>query len=259
MAPKVPKSFVPKQPVASVRRPRMSNRSSSIFSVAGGVIFAAAVALGGLAFGYEFLLKQERDGKNQELALIKESVDRSVVEELARLSTRLTSAEDLLNKHLAPTALFSLLEQDTVQGVRFTDFQMQLTETGDTELELSGAAQNFNTLAYQSQRLSQNPHLRNQIFGDITVEETESGADFISFSFTATVSSDLLTARNSIVIPEPATPEEPAEESVESDLPVDTQAETAPAAATPETPTDVPVEEPGEEDVAPGQVNTPAP
>lgn len=233
MAPKVPKSFVPKQPVASVRRPRASNRSSSILSVAGLVIFVAAIALGGLAFGYEFLLKQEKEGKNQELSILKESVDRGVVEELARLSSRLSSAEELLDNHLAPTALFSLLEQDTIQGVQFTDFQMQLTEDGDTELQLNGIAADFNTLAYQSQRLSQSPHLRNQIFGDITVEETDTGADFVSFGFTATIARDLLLARNSIVLPEaPVVEEEPEETSTTEgeELPVDTEstAEEAP-------------------------------
>jgi len=240
MAPKVPKSFVPKQPVASVRRSRASNRSSSIFSAAALVIFVASIALGGMAFGYEFLLKQEKESKNNELSVLKESVDRSIVQSLARLSSRLVAADQLLSIHVAPTALFSLLEQDTVQGVQFTDFQMVLNDEGDTELQLNGVAKTFNTLAYQSQRLSQNPHLRNQIFGDIAVEETGTGADFISFSFTATVSRDLLVAQNSAVLPV----EEPIEETVDEELPPAEDPQVVPD-------TEAPVEEPGTESEEP--------
>jgi len=190
MPQKVPTSFVPKQPVRTVRRPQ-ARGPLSILAVAALVLVGAAIVLAGLAFGYEFYLKQNKEEKTQELKVLQDSVEPQAVEELARLSQRLVISRELLNNHVAVSAIFSMLERDTVQNVSFDDFEIQTAPSGDVEVTMEGLAASFNALAYQSVVFRDNPFLRNQIFDDITV--TDEGD--VSFSFTGIVSSNLVRAK----------------------------------------------------------------
>ena len=190
MPQKVPTSFVPKQPVRTVRRPQ-ARGPLSILAVAALVLIGASIVLAGLAFGYEFYLKQNKEEKTQELKVLQDSVEPQAVEELARLSQRLVISRELLNNHVAVSAIFSMLERDTVQNLSFDDFEIQTAPSGDVEVTMEGLAASFNALAYQSVVFRDNPFLRNQIFEDITV--TDDGD--VSFSFAGIVSSNLVRAK----------------------------------------------------------------
>jgi len=190
MPQKVPTSFVPKQPVRTVRRPQ-ARGPLSIFAVAALVLLGAAIVLAGLVFGYEFYLKQNKEEKTRELKVLQDSVDPQAVEDLARLSQRLVISRELLNSHVAVSAIFSMLERDTVQDVSFDDFELNTAPSGDVEITMEGTAATFNALAYQSVVFRDNPFLRNQIFGDITV--TDKGD--VSFSFEGIISSSLVRAQ----------------------------------------------------------------
>lgn len=198
MPQKVPTSFVPKQPVRTVKRPQ-ARGPLSIFAVAALVLIVAAGILAGLVFGYEFYLKNQKEQKAQELEVFRESVEPQVVEELARLSQRLVIAQELISAHVAPSAIFSMLERDTVQGVSFSDFESKIGPSGDVELSMSGTAGDFNKLAYQAVVFRDNPYLRNQIFADISVGD----GDGITFTFSGIVSSSLVRATGGNVNVEP--------------------------------------------------------
>lgn len=190
MSQRVPTSFVPKQPVRTVRRPQ-ARGSLSIFAVAALALAGAAVVLSGFVFGYEFYLKQSKSKKTEELKVLQASVEPQAVEELARLSQRLVVAQELLAGHVAVSSIFSMLERDTVQGVSFEGFELQTAPSGDVELAMEGIAESFNALAYQSVVFRENPFLRNQIFEDVTVAENGD----VTFSFTGIISSNLVRAQ----------------------------------------------------------------
>lgn len=190
MPQKVPTSFVPKQPVRTVRRPQ-ARGPLSIFAVAALVLILAAGVLAGGVFGYEFYLKQQKNQKSQELRVFQDSIDPQAIEELARLSQRLIIAQELLAAHVAPSSIFSMLERDTVQGVSFSNFSLTAAPSGDVELSMEGTAGSFNQLAYQSVVFRNNPFLRNQIFSDISVNEDGD----VTFSFEGIVSSALVRAQ----------------------------------------------------------------
>lgn len=236
----VPKSFVPKQPVRSANRPK-ANQSLNVFSMASLVLLIAAAILAGAVFGYSLLLEREKSQKTEELTQIQQSVDQAAVEDLVRFGHRLTAAQEILNNHLTPSALFAVLERDTVSGVQFSDFQYQIGDEGEIAITLQGLAESFNTLAYQSQVLSQNPFLRNQIFADTSVEgETES----VSFSFSATVSDELILAGNSAPATEEAsTPEsEAGDEAVETSEALESETEAVESDAPDESPAEDPAD-----------------
>ncbi len=190
MPQKVPTSFVPKQPVRTVRRPQ-ARGPLSIFAVAALVLIGASIVLAGLVFGYELYLKQQKEEKTLDLKALQDSVEPQAVEELARLSQRLVISRELLNSHVAVSAIFNMLERDTVQDVSFDNFELRTAPSGDVEVLMEGTAIDFNSLAYQSVVFRDNPFLRNQIFADITVKEDGD----VSFSFSGIVSSNLVRAQ----------------------------------------------------------------
>lgn len=220
MPQKVPTSFVPKQPVRTVRRPQAQG-PLSIFAVAALVLIGASIVLAGLVFGYELYLKQNKEAKTGELKVLQDSVDPQAVEDLARLSQRLVISRELLASHVAVSSIFSMLERDTVQDVSFDDFQLQTAPSGDVEVTMEGTAQSFNALAYQSVVFRNNPFLRNQIFEDITV--TDDGD--VAFSFSGIVSGTLVRAQAGQI---EVTPNETLETLFEgAELPVDDTPEDA--------------------------------
>lgn len=235
MPQKVPTSFVPKQPVRTVRRPK-ARGPLSIFAVAALVLVGAAVVLAGLVFGYEFYLKQNKQQKEEELKTLQASVEPQAVEELARLSQRLVISRELLNGHVAVSAIFSMLERDTVQGVGFQDFELITVPSGDVEIKMDGIATSFNALAYQSVVFRDNPFLRNQIFADTTV--TEDGD--VTFTFSGIVSSSLVSATGGQV---DVTPNETLEALFEEETGADAQSVEEGEALEEDLPEEAPLEE----------------
>ena len=210
MPQRVPTSFVPKQPVRPVRRPSVQG-PLDIFAVAALVLLSASLILSGMAFGYKWYLEREKGQKTEQIRTLQHTVDRLGVEELGRLAQRLVIAQELLAGHIAPSALFSLLERDTVQGVQFTEFAMEVAPSGDVDIILEGRARSVNTLAYQSQLFGRNPFIRNQIFSDIDTLET----GLVSFAFSGTVSRNLVRAMAGVSTEAPAPPAPVEEEEVE--------------------------------------------
>lgn len=190
MPQRVPTSFVPKQPVRTVRRPQAEG-PLNIFAVAALALLGAAIVLAGIVFGFEVYLKQIKDSKTQDLKVVQDSVDPQAVEELARLSQRLVVAQELLDNHIAVSTIFGMFERDTVKNISFDDFELQTAPSGDVEIKMKGVATTFNALAYQAVVFRENPFLRNQLFGDITV--TDDGD--VTFSFEGIVSSTLVRAK----------------------------------------------------------------
>jgi hypothetical protein len=221
MPQRVPTSFVPKQPVRTVRRPQVKG-PLNIFAVAALALLGAAIVLAGLVFGFEVYLKQVKSERTADLKVVQDSVDPQAVEELARLSQRLVIAKELLNNHVAVSAVFGMFERDTVQNISFDDFELQTAPSGDVELKMKGVAATFNALAYQAVVFRENPFLRNQLFGNITV--TEEGD--VTFTFEGIVSSTLVRAQGGSI---EVAPNEALDALFNGgELPVDAE-ETAPA------------------------------
>lgn len=189
MPSKVPTSFVPKQPVRTVRRPQSGGLNIlGIFSL---FILGGVVALSGAVFGYNLYLTQQKNAKAAEVERLRTGADSALIEELTRLSKRLVVGKDILANHVAPSSVFSFLERDTVDGVRFNDFDLEISPNGEGKLTMKGTAKDFNALAFQAKTFGKNIFLRNQIFSDISVSE-ETGE--VNFVFDATLSKDFLLA-----------------------------------------------------------------
>lgn len=188
LPPTIPTSFVPKQPVAAPVR-RQASGTNIFMLVAGALLLTSIISALGV-FGFEMYLKNARDSKAANLAVAQQSVDITIVENFIRLRNRLSAVEQLLNQHVELSDFFTVLEQRTLQAVRFNDLSVSVNDDRSAEIEMSGVARTFNALAAQSNELASEKRIKRAIFSDITVNENGT----VGFTLTAIIDPRLITS-----------------------------------------------------------------
>lgn len=189
MDPQAPTSFIPKKPLTGAS----SGPRFGLFFLIAFLFFIFSLAAGGAAFAYEGWLNKAIADKSESLKNARDAFQPSAIESLVRLDTRMTQAKSLLDRHLSPSAIFDLLSLSTLERVQFTSFEYGIIEDGTAEIALSGVADNFSSVALQSDQFAATKVLRDIIFSGLTVEATGK----ISFRVNATVDpSVLLYSRN---------------------------------------------------------------
>lgn len=152
------------------------------------LLFLASLAAAGGVFLYGQYLNNSIAAKADSLKRAEGAYDPGVIEDLIRLDSRIIEARELMQKHVAPTALFTFLSTATLESVQFTNFNYALEADGSALISLDGIARSFSAVALQSDNFGASRALRNVIFSDIAVGET--GA--VSFKVSATVDPSLL-------------------------------------------------------------------
>lgn len=181
-------SFIPQAPIAAVRgsAPRQSGGGFDLFILIAIVIFVASVTLAVGVFLYAQYLSTSATSKLEQLERAKQAFEPSLINELTRLDSRMQSANTILESHIAPTSLFHLLEQLTLQTVAFSSFDFSASSEGLT-LVMKGVAQSVNSIALQADLLSKSGVISNPIFSNIARQ-----ANGVNFDFSADVNASAL-------------------------------------------------------------------
>ncbi|HEV8677664.1 MAG TPA: PilN domain-containing protein, partial [Candidatus Paceibacterota bacterium] len=183
------------------------------------LIFIASVVAAGAVFAYEQLLNQSIASKSASLSLNEKAYDPGVIQELSRVDTRITQAQGLLQKHVAPSAIFAFLSQQTLEKVQFTAFDYTLGADGSAKITLGGVADSFSTVALQSDQFGASKILKDVVFSNVAV-----GADGnVGFSVSATVDPSLIVYSNAIT----ANPAAPIESAPQTPVSTTTSSTTA--------------------------------
>lgn len=204
-SPTIPTSFVPKQPVQSEGRSLRSGGNT--FLVLAVILFVFALAAAGGVFAYERYLMTVRDGKRAEVEAAQSRINTAAVEDFILMRNRFSTSQALLDRHVAATQFFMLLENATLQNMRFDSLSFTLADDRSANIEVNGTARTFNALAAQSSALAQDRRIRRAIFSDITVNENGT----VSFALSAELAPALLAVSGSAGEAQaPALPEVPA-------------------------------------------------
>jgi len=172
--------------------------------------FAVVAAIGTYVYGQ--YLEGAVEKRAEELALAQRSVSQDQVEEFLRLRDRLVYGRDLLSNHTALSQVFTALEAQTLQTVRFETLELEVAEDRSAQLDVEGIARTFNALAAQSNAFAAEKRIRRAIFSDIVVNENNT----VSFRLTADLDAGLVTLGDSTFGPRESEPTiEPAAEAPE--------------------------------------------
>lgn len=191
MEPPVRTSFIPKKPVGVA--PQRRGGVGIVFLVSLMVFLAALAAAGGV-FLYQSYLTQAIVSKSESLDRARAAFEPAVIQELIRINDRMTYGGQVLTGHVSPSSLFALLEQATLQTVRFKSIEYALDETGRAIISLDGEARSFSDVALQSDELGKRRALYDVIFDNINLDQTGRAV----FTMRAGVDPSFLLYKNSV-------------------------------------------------------------
>src|ERR1700683_640451 len=109
-------SFIPHEAVNSPTTHHNSGLKELILLLC-IVFLVVSAALAGGVFLYTQYLQSSGQSKLASLNRAEAAFDPPLIQQITRLNTRMNAAAMLLSAHLAPTQLFTTLEQTTVQDI----------------------------------------------------------------------------------------------------------------------------------------------
>lgn len=162
-------SFIPQDAGRPTRVPRQEHSSglSELGFLIGIVLFVASAALAGAVFLYEQYTLASSTSKSEQLQRAKEAFEPALIHELTRLDDRMRAADQVLSAHIAPLALFDVLQQTTLSTVSFKAMTLEVVDTQNISVKMAGVAQSVNSIALQADLFSKSGVVANPIFSDI--------------------------------------------------------------------------------------------
>ncbi len=161
--------------------------AGDIFILVAIVALAAALALAAGVFLYDRFLDANVQKKSEQLERARQAFEPALIQELVRLDSRLQAADDVLARHLAPSELFNLLEELTLQSVAYDSLDYTVGEDDTIEIRMRGKARSVNGVALQASVFGQNNAVTNPIFSELDLVR-----DGVTFEVTATVNPSAL-------------------------------------------------------------------
>ncbi len=186
LPPTIPTSFVPYSASSSTRRFRADYSGALGFFAYLVFFFALALAIG--VFFYGRILDATQSAKDAELSKAEAAVDPATVKSFLELHNRLASGEQLLSKHSALSNFFTLLATIMPTNVRFSSLHLSVGSSGAVQVEGTGTAKNFNTLAATSIAFAADGRIQNAIFSNIAIKKDNS----VTFGFNSTLDPKLV-------------------------------------------------------------------
>ncbi len=194
MESKIQSSFIPKKPITSGKvRPQHNFQGGIIFFLSLFLLLGVVAVSAGLFF-YKGFLEQNITRKDKELQTARASFAPAQLNELKRLDLRINTAQDLLNKHNAPTLLFDLLEELTLKTVQFRDLKYLILPDGRSSISMTGEARSFASVALQSDAFNKERSIEEPIFSNLDVNQNGNAL----FDVSAFVGSDSMSYRRYI-------------------------------------------------------------
>lgn len=184
-------SFIPKKPITS----NVSNKEpKSLFSIiATFLLVITIVASGGLYLYKSYLIKQ-KSSSSASLSVVRDSFEKSTIDELDLFNNRTKVAKQILNSHIVLTPMFTLLGDITIPSIQYTKFQQQ-TNNGGFLVKIEGVAKDYRAIALQADEFNSTKgrSFKNVVFSNLTKDKNNN----ISFDLEFEVDPSLLSYEKS--------------------------------------------------------------
>lgn len=155
------------------------------------ILFIASAVLAIGVFLYVQYLNTSAASKLDQLNRAKAAFEPALIAELTRLDDRMRAADEVLSIHIAPSALFNVLQQLTLQTVSFSTLDFSAQNSSDMTLTMQGIAQSVNSIALEADLLSKSGVVTSPIFSNMN--RTPQG---VRFDFTSGINAEGLRYRS---------------------------------------------------------------
>lgn len=181
-------SFIPKKTV--IESPKKIRSGGGVINLISFIIFIVSLISAGGAYFYRESVKTNIEEYKRSLAVAKNQFEPSLITELQILDKRLNAATTILDKHIAVSPIFVLLEEVTLPTVRYSDFSYEVdTTTNLVNVTMKGEAKGYNFIALQADLFDDNKFIKNPIFSDFVLDQ----AGNIDFNLTFSVDRSLVS------------------------------------------------------------------
>lgn len=194
MEPKFQTSFIPKKPISVAPKKRTEGNPAGIFFLLGLILFLASISTAGGLFLYQQYLIQSIERKSESLERARAAFEPALIKEMNRLDVRMKSAQEVLDKHMALSAFFELLEKSTLKSVQFENFNYSVDGEGKINISMRGRALSFSSVALQSDTFGNSTFIKEAIFSDLNLDQSSD----VVFNFSAVLDPSLLSYSDSI-------------------------------------------------------------
>lgn len=169
-------SFIPEK---KSQRPRTEDFPQKRSALRWPLIFLISIILSvGLLYGLLSVISERLNSqiKDQKEALnnAEQRIKGEFAKNIRQVESKLSLLEKLIDSHILWTALFALLEDETLEKVQFESFNASLKEK---KIKLSGLTQDFGYLASQVLQLRESKKIKNVAFSGLAM--TELGLKFV--------------------------------------------------------------------------------
>jgi hypothetical protein len=191
-------TFVPRRPTLAT--PQIAaTRGPDFVAVVALVFFVASALAAGGVYAWRFTLNAQIDGQAEQLRKASDAFDRRFVDQATLLNDRIVAANDILNRHLAPTELFEIFEQFTLRSIAFQSLTAVHLADNSVALSAVGVGKNFESVVLQSDWFGEGPdgdgaRLRDVVFSRLG--ENDRGE--ATFNFAATIPAERILFARSI-------------------------------------------------------------
>jgi len=145
------------------------------------------VALAALGlFLYEQYLDGEIAKAKEQMSEASDQIDSEVQQKLVDFDIRLAAASQLLERHIAPSRVLSLLGESTLESVEFNTLTFEANDFSNVALKLEGSTQDFAHVAAQADVLRSNTELQNALVSGLSISRRTED-DGVAFTLEAQV------------------------------------------------------------------------
>lgn len=213
MDPKFTTSFIPKKQVAISSKGISSIAPALSFTtLLSAVIIIATILFSAGLFLFRLTLEKSIEDQYSTLEKVKQSFEPTFIAQATRLNKRIISSVKILDNHLAPSAIFELLEEFTLQTISFKTFEFADNVDGKIIVKGSGEGNSFASVVLQSDEFGKSGYMRDVLFSDLQ----PNAAGNVNFAFEATLDPQLVLYANELVPAKDVVEELPAVEQLDT-------------------------------------------
>jgi hypothetical protein len=185
-------SFIPKKALAPTSAKKQRRGTVNIFFLGAFIIFLGTLLLAVGVFLYQEFLTSSIERKQQSLEKARAEFEPAFIQEISRFDSRINSAKTILERHLALSALFKLLEAKTLKSIQFEGFSYLIEGDGRINIFMKGKARSFSSIALQSDIFGKDKFIKEPIFSNLNLDQKGNAI----FDFSAFIDRDLLSYAN---------------------------------------------------------------
>ncbi len=173
-------TYIPRSPLNATSAPSAiplqvrKRRTIHVFSIlATTILILSCVGAVGSYFYKDFVVVKRLEAAKNSLRSVTNADDAQKIEEIRMYDEKLIATNELLERHIAPSQIFKVLEDVTKQTVQFNSLEFSYDPGYEANVTLKGNTNEFTSVALQKMQFLKDTVFSSFVTKDITSSQNE--------------------------------------------------------------------------------------